>query len=93
MDNLSQGAFQFSQEVSFLQAAVVTVDVIQFKPELLHHLKIVVNDKGFGELGVQAVHDFLRPANLKRDGFQSLVSLTKIVFGFAGFVAHLKERS
>lgn len=93
MDNLSQGAFQFSQKVGFLQAAVVTVDVVHFKPELLHHLKIVVNDKGFGELGVQAVHDFLRPANLKRGGFQSLVSFSKIVFGFTGFVAHLKERS
>lgn len=65
-DDLSQGTLQFTQEVGFLQTAVFAVDVIDFKPELLHHLKVVVNDERFGELGVQAVHDLLRPANLKR---------------------------
>lgn len=82
MDNLSQGTFQFSKIVGFLQTAVFTVDVIHFKPELLYHLKIVVNDNRFGELGVQAVHDCLRPAYLKRYGFQSHVPFCKIVFDF-----------
>lgn len=91
MDNLSQGTFQFSEKVGFLQTAVFTVDVIQFKPELLHHLKIVVNEKRFGELGVQAVHDFLRPADLKRLGFQSHVPLCKLVFDFTAFISYLKE--
>lgn len=62
--NLSQGTFQLSQEVSILQTAVVAVYVVYFKPQLLHHLKVVVNDKSLGKLGIKAVLDFLCPANL-----------------------------
>lgn len=93
MDNLSQGTFQFSKKVGFFQTEVFTVDVIHFKPELLHHLKIVVNDKRFGELGVQAVHDSLCPANLKRYRFQSHVPLFKVVLIFTAFIPNLKKRS
>lgn len=47
-----------------MQAACLAVDVIHFKPQLLHHLEVVVDDKGLGKLGVKAVIDFLCPTNL-----------------------------
>ncbi len=47
-----------------MQAAVVAVNVVHFKPQLLHHLKVVVNDKRLGKLGIKAVLDCLCPANL-----------------------------
>lgn len=47
-----------------MQAADVAVNVVQFKPQLLHHLKVVVNHKSLGKLGIEAVLDFLRPSNL-----------------------------
>lgn len=62
--NLSQGTLQFSQEVSVTQAGILTVYVVHFKPQLLHHLKVIVDDKCLGKLWAEAVQDFLRPANL-----------------------------
>lgn len=62
--HLSQRALQFPQEVGVLHTAGITVDVVDLKTQLLHHFKVVVNDKRLGKLGVEAVHDLLRPANL-----------------------------
>ena len=62
--NLSQSTLQFSQEVSIFHAAVFTVNVVEFKPQLLHHLKVVVQDEALGELGIKAVLDFLCSSDL-----------------------------
>ena len=62
--HLSHSTLHFSQEVSFLQTAVFAVDVVHFKLQLLHHLKVVVDDKLLGEAWIKAVVYFLCPANL-----------------------------
>lgn len=67
---LSQCAHQFPQEVSILQiAADIVVNVEHLKLQVLHCLKVVVNDKSLGEFGVEAVHDSLRPTNLNQKSF------------------------
>lgn len=62
--DLSQCALQFSQEIGVLHTAGIAVNVIDLETQLLHHLKVVVDDKGLGKLGVETVHDFFRPPNL-----------------------------
>lgn len=62
--NLSQSALHLSQKVSILQTRVVTVNVVDFKSQLLYHLKVVVQDEVLGKRGIKAVLDFLCSANL-----------------------------
>lgn len=62
--HLSQRALQFPQEVGILHTAGVVVDVVDLKAQLLHHLKVVVDDKRLGKLGVEGVHDLLGSADL-----------------------------
>lgn len=69
MANLSQGTLQLSQEVSLLQTAVFSINIVHFKPQLLHHLKVVVEDNRLGKLGTEAVLDFLRATNLTQTHF------------------------
>lgn len=82
--DLSQSALQFSQEVSILQTAGFTIDVVDLETQLLHHLKVVVDDKGLGKLGVEAVHDFFCPADLKdarfiaRNFFKNILKFTSV---------------
>lgn len=49
---LSQGTLQFSKVVSILQTAAFAVNVVNFKPQLLHHFKVVVDDKSLGKLRI-----------------------------------------
>lgn len=42
-----------------MQAAVVTVDVVHIELQLLHHLKVIVDNEGLGEAGVEAVLYYL----------------------------------
>lgn len=53
-----------------MQAAVLTVDVVHFKLQLLHHLKVVVDDKRLGEAGIKGVLYFLCPANLTQTRYR-----------------------
>lgn len=49
-----------------MQTAVVAVNVVHFKPQLLNHLKVVVNNKSLRKPGTQAVLDLLCSANLSQ---------------------------
>ena len=76
--NLAQSALQLSQEVSLLQITVFTVNIVHFQPQLLHHLKVVVQDEALGKFRIKAVLDFLRSANLtQRNKYSEGISLQK----------------
>lgn len=47
-----------------MHTAGITVNVVDLETQLLHHLKVVVDDKCLRKLGVETVHDPLCPANL-----------------------------
>lgn len=67
-----------------MQTAAVTIDVVNLETQLLHHLKVVVDDKRLGKLGAEAVHDFFCPADLKGarckagDFFKNILKFTSV---------------
>lgn len=62
--HLTERALQLPEEIVIFQGVRVVVDVVHAKLEPLHHLKIVVEHKLLGELGVQTVEDHLCAAKL-----------------------------
>lgn len=57
--HLAQGAFKLPEEIVITQVMRVIVNIIDRKFHLLHHLKIVVENKLLGKLWVQVVQDHL----------------------------------
>lgn len=64
LTHLTEGTFQLPQEIMITQIIGITVDVVHAKPQPLHHLKVVVDDKLPGKLWVKAVQDHLCAAKL-----------------------------
>lgn len=62
--HLTKRALKLPEEVVIFQGVRVIVDVVHAKLEPLHHLKIVVEHKLLGELGIQTVEDHLCAAKL-----------------------------
>ncbi len=63
---LAQGALQLPQEVIITQVNGFVVDVINPKPQFLHHLKVIVDEKLFSKLWIEAILDFLCAPHLFR---------------------------
>lgn len=61
---LAQGDLQLAQEVVVTQVDGFIVNVVNAKYQLLHHFKIVVDDKLLGKLGVEAILDLLGARHL-----------------------------
>lgn len=61
---LAQGDLQLAQEIVVTQVDGFIVDVVNAKYQLLHHFKIVVDDKLLGKLGVEAILDLLSACHL-----------------------------
>lgn len=62
--HLTKRTLKLPEEVVIFQGVRVVVDVVHAKLESLHHLKIVVEHKLLGELGIQTVEDHLCAAKL-----------------------------
>lgn len=63
---LAQGALQLPKEVVVTQVNSFVVDVINPKLQFLHYFKVVVDDKLFRKLWVEAILDFLCALQLLR---------------------------
>ena len=62
--HLAQGTFKLPEKIVITQVRCVIVNIIHRKLHLLHHLKVVVENKLLGKLWVQVVQDHLCAPNL-----------------------------
>lgn len=70
--HLPQGALHSSQEVVIAGPdAVCAVDVVDFEPQLLHLLKVVIQREHLGKDWVQVALDHFCPVQLRRERVQS----------------------
>lgn len=64
---LAQRALQLSKEVIIAEINGFVVNVINSKFQLLHHLKVVINEKLLCKLGAEAILDLLGASELLRN--------------------------